>query len=131
MRTVNVILAAGFGTRMKSATPKVLHPVLGKPMVAWAVEVAHAVSQQPPVVVVGYGRELVAALDGRAEFVVQDQLLGTGHAVLQAAAWLRGASDAVLVTYADMPLLQAETLAALAARLEAEAAAYPRWRWRC
>lgn len=127
MQTVNVILAAGYGTRMKSAIPKVLHPILGKPMVAWAVETAHAVSQQPPVVVLGHGREQVeAVLAGQAEFVVQEQLLGTGHALLQAADLLRGASDAVLVTYADMPLLQPETLTALIARLEVERAHDPR-----
>ena len=90
-------------------------------MVAWAVETAHAVSQQPPVVVVGHGRELVqAALAGQADFVIQEELLGTGHALLQAADRLRGTSDAVMVTYGDMPLLRVETLAALAARLEAE-----------
>ena len=127
LRTVNVILAAGFGTRMKSAMPKVLHPVLGKSLVAWAVETAHAVSQLPPVVVVGHGRELVqAALEGQADFVTQEQLLGTGHALMQAADRLRGTSDAVMVTYADMPLLQVETLTALAARLEAERAHDPR-----
>lgn len=115
MRLVNVILAAGFGTRMKSDLPKVMHPLLGKPMVAWAVEMAEAVSARPPVVVVGHGRELVEAyLGARAVYVVQEQLLGTGHAVLQARAQLVGTADLVLVSYADMPLLRAGTLRGLA-----------------
>lgn len=114
MRLVNVILAAGFGTRMKSDIPKVLHPVLGRPMIEWAVGMAEAVSSRPPVVVVGHGREQVQAhLGARATYVVQEQLLGTGHALQQTRSLLAGQTDLVLVTYADMPLLRAETLAAL------------------
>ncbi len=114
MRTANVILAAGFGTRMKSDLPKVLHPLLGKPMALWAVEMAQAVSGRAPIVVVGHGREQVEALlDGRAQFVEQKELLGTGHAVLQAQTVLEGQADAVVVTYGDMPLLRAETVQAL------------------
>lgn len=124
MRLVNVILAAGFGTRMKSDLPKVLHPLLGKPMVLWAVEMAEALSGRPPVVVVGHGRELVeAALGARADYVYQEPLLGTGHAVLQARAHLLGAADLVLVSYADMPLLRAETLRGLVDGFAAAASA--------
>ncbi len=114
MRTANVILAAGSGTRMKSDLPKVLHPLLGRPMVAWTVEMAEAVGDQPPVLVVGHGKEQVKALLGdRAEFVEQKELLGTGHAVQQAAPVLQGRADAVVVTYGDMPLLRAETVRSL------------------
>ncbi len=114
MRTANVILAAGFGTRMKSDLPKVLHPLLGKPMALWAVDMAQAVSGRAPVVVVGHGREQVEALlDGCAQFVEQKELLGTGHAVLQAQPVLQGQAEAVVVTYGDMPLLRAETVRAL------------------
>lgn len=114
MRLVNLILAAGFGTRMKSDIPKVMHPLLGRPMVEWAVRMAGAVSQEPPVLVVGHGRELVEQhLGDRARYVVQGELLGTGHAVAQAVGALRGQADVVLVSYADMPLLRAETLLAL------------------
>ena len=61
MRIANVILAAGFGTRMKSALPKVMHPLMGRPMIDWAVGAATAMSEAPPVVVVGHRRELVEA----------------------------------------------------------------------
>lgn len=121
MRTANVILAAGFGTRMKSEVPKVLHPLLGKPMALWAVEMAEAVSGRTPVVVVGHGGEQVEALlRGRAQFVEQTHLLGTGHAVQQTAPVLRGKADAVVVTYGDMPLLRAETVRSLVDLFERE-----------
>jgi len=121
LRTANVILAAGSGTRMKSDLPKVLHPLLGKPMVLWAVEMAEKVSGQAPVVVVGHGKERVQQiLQGRAQFAEQKQLLGTGHAVQQAAHVLRGMADAVVVTYGDMPLLQAETVRSLVDLFERE-----------
>jgi len=114
LRIANVILAAGFGTRMKSELPKVMHPLLGRPMIDWAVRTATAISGQPPVVVVGHRRELVEAhLGSRARCVVQTELLGTGHAVQQAAPVVADAADVVIVTYADMPLLRAETLQTL------------------
>ena len=111
MRLAHVILAAGKGTRMKSRLPKVLHPVLDKPMILYAVETALRVAPQPPVLVVGHGADQVQAVVGdRARYVVQEEQLGTGHAVLQARPLLEGNVDAVLVTYGDMPLLRAETL---------------------
>lgn len=116
MTTAAVILAAGYGTRMKSALPKVLHPLLGRTMVEWALGAVQPVVDQPPVVVVGHGKELVQAVLGdRVRYAEQAQLLGTGHAVQQAAGLLQGQADAVLVTYGDTPLLRSETLAALAA----------------
>jgi bifunctional UDP-N-acetylglucosamine pyrophosphorylase / glucosamine-1-phosphate N-acetyltransferase len=109
-----VILAAGFGTRMKSALPKVLHFVAGRPMVEWCLEAAEAASGRRPVLVVGHGRdEVMAALDGRCEYAIQEELLGTAHALQQAAPLLEGNTDLVLVTYGDMPLLRGETLRAL------------------
>ena len=123
VRLANVILAAGFGTRMKSEIPKVMHPLLGRPLVEWSVRRAEAVSTRPPVVVVGHGREMVQAhLGARADYVMQTELLGTGHAVMQAQATLQGQTDLVLVTYADMPLLRAETLASLVAAFTQAAA---------
>ena len=116
MTTAAVILAAGYGTRMKSALPKVMHPLLGRPMIDWAVAAVQPLVDLPPVVVVGHGKEEVQAVLGdRVRYVEQAQLLGTGHAVQQAAAVLHGQADAVLVTYGDMPLLRSETLAALVA----------------
>jgi bifunctional UDP-N-acetylglucosamine pyrophosphorylase/glucosamine-1-phosphate N-acetyltransferase len=117
MRVVAVILAAGQGTRMKSSLPKVLHPVAGEPIVLHAIDAAESVSEDLPVLVVGVGGDQVRAMVGeRARYVEQQQQLGTGHAVSQAHALLADQSDAVLVTYADMPLLRAETLHKLVER---------------
>lgn len=126
MTTAIVILAAGRGTRMKSDLPKVLHPSAGRPLVEWVMRAAALVADLPPAVVVGYGREQVqAALGERAVFVAQDEQLGTGHAVMQAADALRGKADRVIVLYGDMPLVRSETLADLVALYEAEAGADP------
>jgi bifunctional UDP-N-acetylglucosamine pyrophosphorylase/glucosamine-1-phosphate N-acetyltransferase len=108
---------------MKSDSPKVLHPVAGRPMVEWSVKTAEQVSEHKPVVVVGYGKEQVQdLLADRAHYAEQTQLLGTGHAVMQADAALRGQVDAVVVFYADMPLLQASTLDNLIELFKAERA---------
>jgi bifunctional UDP-N-acetylglucosamine pyrophosphorylase/glucosamine-1-phosphate N-acetyltransferase len=117
MSVVSVLLAAGQGTRMKSALPKVLHPVCGRPMIFYALEAASRASEAKPVVVIGHGADQVQEVVGdRARFVRQHPLLGTAHAVMQAAPLLRGEAEYVLVTYADMPLLRAETLQALVER---------------
>jgi bifunctional UDP-N-acetylglucosamine pyrophosphorylase/glucosamine-1-phosphate N-acetyltransferase len=114
VKIASVILAAGYGTRMKSDLPKVLHPVAGRPMVEWAVRTAEQLSDLRPVVVVGHGKEQVQALlQDRVLYAEQLQLLGTGHALMQATALLRGKADTVIVFYADMPLLQAETVQGL------------------
>src|SRR5512135_3447127 len=114
MKIAAVILAAGQGTRMKSARQKVLHPVCGKPMVGYAVASAASLSDEPPLVIIGKQAESVREyLGGSAVCVLQEQQLGTGHAVLQAESSLKGKADLVLVTYADMPLLRPETLACL------------------
>jgi bifunctional UDP-N-acetylglucosamine pyrophosphorylase/glucosamine-1-phosphate N-acetyltransferase len=116
MQLTAVILAAGQGTRMKSALPKVLHPLGGQPLVLYSVSTATAVTSAPPVLVIGHGADDVRQLVGdRARYAYQAQQLGTGHAVLQARDQLAGQADAVLVTYADMPLLTVETLGGLAA----------------
>lgn len=114
MRLTTVILAAGQGTRMKSAMPKVLHPLAGKPMVHYAVAAATEVTDILPVLVIGHGGDQVRAVVGDcARYAVQEPQLGTGHAVRQARNLLFGQADAVLVTYADMPLLTARSLARL------------------
>lgn len=111
MKITAVLLAAGFGTRMKSDLPKVLHPVLGKPMLFYGLEAARQASTETPVLVVGYKADAVKQVVGAAaQYVLQEQQLGTGHAVMQAEALLKGQTDYVIVTYADMPLLRAETL---------------------
>lgn len=111
MKTASVVLAAGYGTRMKSDMPKMMHPVMGRPMVEWAVHAAEAVSHLPPTVVVGHRKELIqAALGNRVTYAEQREMLGTAHAVMQAMLALQGQSEIVLVTYGDMPLLQGVTL---------------------
>jgi bifunctional UDP-N-acetylglucosamine pyrophosphorylase/glucosamine-1-phosphate N-acetyltransferase len=120
MNLAAVVLAAGQGTRMRSRTPKVLHKLAGHPMVEYALNAARAVSGATPLVVVGVGADAVmAAFEEGARYVLQAEQLGTGHAVAQAQPALEGQCDAVLVTYADMPLLREATLRALA---EAQAA---------
>ena len=107
-----VILAAGLGTRMQSARPKVLHELGGRPLLAWAVETARqALDDGRVAVVIGVEAQSAAGelLGEQAELVVQAERLGTGHAVLQAAKSLPGAG-LILVTSADMPLLRPETL---------------------
>jgi len=111
MKTTPVLLAAGLGTRMRSRTPKVLHPVCGQPMLAYSLMAARQASTETPVVVIGHGAETVRTWVGdSARCVLQNPPLGTGHAVLQAEELLRSEADLVLVTYADMPLLRPETL---------------------
>ena len=106
-----VILAAGEGTRMKSDLPKVLHPLAGRPLVAYSLDTARELTTRPPVLIVGHGAEAVTETAGDdVTAVTQGEQLGTGHAVLQARDALAGRSELVLVSYADMPLLTAETL---------------------
>ncbi|GMA16161.1 UDP-N-acetylglucosamine diphosphorylase/glucosamine-1-phosphate N-acetyltransferase [Deinococcus metallilatus] len=122
-----VILAAGQGTRMKSALPKVLHPVAGRPMVAWAVKAARELGARNIVVVTGHGAEQVeTALQGAGvRFARQEQQSGTGNAFLVGADALKGQGDAdVLVLYGDTPLLRPETLRALIADHHAQGSAF-------
>jgi len=114
MKVTAILLAAGQGTRMKSALPKVLHPVAGKPMIWHALEAVKQVSGETPVVVVGHGAdEVTKYLSGMARTVEQNPQLGTAHAVMQAGPLLRGTTGLILVSYADMPLLRGETLVRL------------------
>ena len=111
MKITAVILAAGQGTRMNSDLPKVLHPVCGVPMITHSLAAVKTASSGTPVVIIGNGAEAVRAFLGEmARCVIQNQQLGTGHAVQQAESALRGKTDLVLVTYADMPLLRPETI---------------------
>jgi bifunctional UDP-N-acetylglucosamine pyrophosphorylase/glucosamine-1-phosphate N-acetyltransferase len=111
MKTTAVLLAAGQGARMKSGLPKMLHPICGRPMLSHSLASAMQASDEPSVVVVGHeAGQVRAAISGDVRFVIQDPQLGTGHAVMQAESLLKGKTDYVLVTYGDMPLLQASTL---------------------
>ena len=101
-----IILAAGKGTRMKSALPKVLHKAGGKAMLAHVLDAAKEAGAGRSIVVVGFGGAAVEeALAGEAEFVTQAEQLGTGHAVLQTEPLLRGEKGTVLVLCGDTPLL--------------------------
>ncbi len=114
-RVRGLLLAAGKGTRMKSRLPKVLHPLLGRPMAAYPMQALAQATGQRPVVVVGHASEQVRSGLGEdaADYVVQDPPLGTGHAVAQARTHLEGQVDVLLVAPGDMPLLRAETFRAL------------------
>ena len=121
-----VVLAAGKGTRMKSATPKVLHPAAGLPLIEQVLRTADAVSPASVVLVVGHRADLVeAALASRAglRFVRQEPQLGTGHALLQAESALGGATGTVVLLSGDVPLLRTETLRTLVRRHEESRAA--------
>lgn len=106
-----VILAAGMGKRMNSALPKVLHPLAGRPLLSHVIETARSLQPTRLVVVIGHGaekvREAVAAPD--VQFAVQEQQLGTGHAVQQALPFV-DPSVPTLVLYGDVPLTRASTL---------------------
>jgi bifunctional UDP-N-acetylglucosamine pyrophosphorylase/glucosamine-1-phosphate N-acetyltransferase len=110
MKITAVLLAAGQGTRMKSDLPKVLHPLCGKPMLWHVLEALKSATTEKPVVVVGHGAQAVENYVGdSADCVLQEPQLGTGHAAMQAESLLKGKTDYVIVTYADMPLLRGET----------------------
>lgn len=111
MRCETVILAAGLGTRMRSRLPKVLHPLLGRPILEWTVAACREATGTAPYVVVGKtADDLRQAFGDSVRFVVQEEPLGTGHALLQAAGELKGAADLILAVSADMPLLMGKTL---------------------
>lgn len=120
---VGVVLAAGQGTRMKSATPKVLHRIMGRPMVAWVVQAALDAGAAECVVVVGHGRDEVRAalterFGDRVRFAVQEEQNGTGHAVqIAMQQCLPDYDGGVLILYGDCPCLRATRLRELAGRL--------------
>ncbi|WP_027108028.1 bifunctional UDP-N-acetylglucosamine diphosphorylase/glucosamine-1-phosphate N-acetyltransferase GlmU [Lacticigenium naphthae] len=110
-----VVLAAGQGTRMKSKLYKVLHPVAGKPMVGHVVDQAEEAKMDRIVTVVGVGAEKVQEYLGeRSEYVIQEEQLGTAHAVMQAKEQLADKQGTTLVICGDTPLLTADTLNQLA-----------------
>jgi bifunctional UDP-N-acetylglucosamine pyrophosphorylase/glucosamine-1-phosphate N-acetyltransferase len=112
-----LLLAAGQGTRLKSKTIKLLHPVAGQPMVTWVARAARALRPSKTVAVVGFqGDRVQEALAGLCDaFAVQTEQRGTGHAVMQAAGTLRGASGPLLIVNGDLPNLEPDTLRSLVA----------------
>ncbi|MEO0591787.1 MAG: bifunctional UDP-N-acetylglucosamine diphosphorylase/glucosamine-1-phosphate N-acetyltransferase GlmU [Pseudomonadota bacterium] len=118
-----IILAAGKGTRMKSALHKVLHPIAGKPMLMHLLDGLAPLNPARTVVVAGDRREqLDEALAGRdVTTALQEPQLGTAHAALQAKSALEGFSGNILVCFGDVPMVRAETVQRLNAALEGEA----------
>ncbi|MDG4902406.1 MULTISPECIES: bifunctional UDP-N-acetylglucosamine diphosphorylase/glucosamine-1-phosphate N-acetyltransferase GlmU [unclassified Mesorhizobium] len=123
---LSVILAAGEGTRMKSAMPKVLHAIAGLPMVAHVVKAAEAAGATGLALVIGHGademRKAVQKFAPKAETFVQENRLGTAHAVLAAREAIAKGYDDILVMFGDTPLIDAAALAAARQKL-AEGAA--------
>ena len=117
-----VILAAGQGTRMRSDTHKVLHPIAGRPLLLHLLDRVDELGADKRVVVVGKGREQVeAAIAGRDVAVaVQAEQKGTGHAVQQAASVLEGYDGPVLILYGDTPFVEAETLRRMLDQLDGD-----------
>ncbi|WP_116131079.1 bifunctional UDP-N-acetylglucosamine diphosphorylase/glucosamine-1-phosphate N-acetyltransferase GlmU [Tropicimonas sp. IMCC34043] len=117
MPTSLVILAAGQGTRMQSDLPKVLHKIAGAPLLHHAMQAGAVLEPECTVIVAGYGADQVEAaaheIDPEALVVVQQERLGTGHAVAQARDALQGFSGDVIVLYGDTPFVRPETLQAM------------------
>ncbi len=113
-----IVLAAGKGTRMRSALPKVMHDLAGRPLLDHVLETISSLSAQRVHVVCGYGAEIVRKHVGESgwiNWVAQVEQLGTGHAVRQALPQV--ADDAtVLVVYGDVPLVRTQTLDRLLAQ---------------
>jgi bifunctional UDP-N-acetylglucosamine pyrophosphorylase / glucosamine-1-phosphate N-acetyltransferase len=109
---VVVILAAGQGTRMRSAVQKLLHPLCGRPIIEWPVAAARAAGAEKIVVVDGPDRKLAPVLNGQVSVAVQERPLGTGDAVRSAIDQI-GGEDTVVVVNGDAPLITPESLRAL------------------
>lgn len=114
-----IILAAGQGTRMNSDVHKVLHPIAGRPMLHHLLATVAELAPRRTIVVAGARREQIAAACPALPIAVQEEQLGTGHAVLQARDALSGFEGAVLILYGDVPLVRAQTLRRMIAALEA------------
>ena len=107
-----VILAAGKGTRMKSDLVKVLHPLLGLPMLSYPIDLSlNGIKAEKTIVVVGHQADRIKERfqDPLIQFALQEEQLGTGHAVLQAIPFLQTFTGTVLVLCGDVPLVKAET----------------------
>ena len=113
-RRLGIVLAAGEGTRMKSARPKVLHEIASRTMLAHALAAVAAAGVDDLAIVIGPDRADVAAealkAAPRVQVFVQERRLGTAHAVLAARAAIAAGYDDVLIVYADSPLIRPATL---------------------
>lgn len=108
---MTIIMAAGKGTRMKSKKSKLVHEIYGKPLVKRVVELAQKIGSDDIVAVVGHLREQVQEVLGDSvKYAYQEELLGTGHAVMQAKKYLEGKKGKVVILYGDVPIIRPETL---------------------
>lgn len=121
--TFAVVLAAGQGTRMKSNTHKVLHPICGKPMIQHILDTLTETGVERQIVVVGKLKEQVMAALGDREYAVQEEQLGTAHAVMMARSALEGETGTTLICAGDTPIIRSETLRAMQAHHQASGAA--------
>lgn len=118
-----IILAAGMGTRMNTALPKVLHPIGGHPMLRHLLDELQGAGISRRVVVIGAGAEAVKAALPGVQFVLQEPQLGTGHAVLAARQAFADFEGELVVLYGDVPLLRQRTVSAMLAAVGGEASA--------
>jgi bifunctional UDP-N-acetylglucosamine pyrophosphorylase / glucosamine-1-phosphate N-acetyltransferase len=123
---IAVVLAAGKSTRMKSALPKVVHEICGRPMVEYVLEAVRAAGVKRTIVVVGHGADIVRSLlsaEPDVDFAVQSEQKGTGHAVMVCREHLARHPGPIFVLYGDMPLLRSESLRGLLEDLTSNRAA--------
>src|SRR5215213_2848908 len=109
-RIAAVVMAGGMGTRMRSAVPKHLHPLLGRRMIDWVIEAGRAAGADPLVVVASPQTRNVFDHDDRVAVAVQEDARGTGDAVRAARGALDGRGDDILVLSGDTPLLRPDVL---------------------
>ena len=115
-----IVMAAGKGTRMKSSLPKVLHPVLGKPMISFVLDNVEHLGVGQTILIVGHGSDaVVGAVGQRAQVVVQEPQMGTGHALQVAAPHIRDDIRRIMVLSGDQPLISDENLGDLLGGLNA------------
>ena len=108
---VGVVLAAGKGTRMKTNKSKVVHKIYGKELVKRVVEIAFKAGIKDIITVVGHKKEEVEKVLGNTvSYAFQEELLGTGHTVMQAVPYLKGKKGKVVILYGDVPILRPETI---------------------
>ena len=112
-----IVLAAGKGTRMKSNKSKIVHKIYGKEMVKRVVEAAKKADVLDVVAVVGHQKEqVIEVLQEEVQYAYQEEMLGTGHAVMQASKYLEGKKGKVVILYGDVPLLRETTIKKLIQR---------------
>ncbi|MFA5840798.1 MAG: NTP transferase domain-containing protein [Candidatus Paceibacterota bacterium] len=106
-----IILAAGKGKRMQSELPKALIPLGGKPMIRYILDKVETLSSDMPYIVVGYNKEqIIKQLGDNYHYVIQEEQLGTGHAVNAVKNYTKDAIGSVVVLYGDQPFTSAETI---------------------